>query len=363
MKISGEFLIFLLLLITNSRVFFVESRKDSIVLLSPLAVILSVFQIFSWGFDVFTGTALILSILVLFSNFHALYRYFEHLYVDHYSPLMYIWAISTCLVCIFCLGFLIYFAPSTPLTQRRINNVTTNVIMERERYTGSFRSGFEKAGNLQKTNIQFSYFKPEKTNEKLPLIIFFPDKRAETYHYIPYLLELAEMGYTIISSDINTKDCLWLHNPLDAKPLRRFGMVLSSLMNSFKFNSQTEFYTYNSSLECKAVFDLLNKKFSDNPEQKYILISDFMADTALADYRKNHQNQILGLILMSDLPDYQTKGFGFVAQTDPFIASLLKVDRDSKGHYTKLCAEETNSRLQKIIKSMDEEKNDAQSAE
>ena len=88
MKVSGEFLIFLLLLITNSRVFFVESRKDSVVLLAPLAVLLSVFQIFSWGLDIFTGTALILSILVLFSNFHALYRYFERLYVDHYSPLM-----------------------------------------------------------------------------------------------------------------------------------------------------------------------------------------------------------------------------------------------------------------------------------
>lgn len=362
MKVSGEFLIFLLLLITNSRVFFVESRKDSIVLLSPLAVILSVFQIFSWGFDVFTGTALILSILVLFSNFHALYRYFERLYVDHYSPLMYIWAISTCLVCIFCLVFLIYFAPSTPLTQRRVNKAT-NVLMKKERYNGSFRSGFEKAGSLQKTNIQFSIFSPEIANEKLPLIVFFPDKRAETYHYIPYLLQLAEEGFTIISSDINTKDCLWLHNPLDARPLRRFGMILASLMNSFKFDSQTEFYTYNSSLECKAVFDLLNKKFSDNPEQKYILISDFMADTAVSDYAKAHQKQIAGIIFMKELSDYQTKGYGFVAQTDPFTASLLNIKRDKSGHYTKLCARETLSELQKIVKSMDEEKDDTQSAE
>ena len=362
MKISGEFLIFLLLLITNSRVFFVESRKDSIVLLSPLAVLLAVFQIFSWGFDVFTGTALILSILVLFSNFHALYRYFERLYVDHYSPLMYIWAISTCLVCLFCLAFLIYFAPSTPLTQRRVNKTTTNVIMERERFNGSFRSGFEKASSLQKTNIQFNIFAPETKND-LPLIVFFPDKRAETYHYIPYLLQLAEEGYTIISSDINTKDCLWLHNPLDARPLRRFGMLLASQMDPFKFDSQTEFYTYNSSLECKAVFDLLKKKYADNPEQKYILMSDFMADTAVSDYAKEHQNQIAGIIYMNQLPDYQTKGYGFVAQTDPFVASLLNIKRDKTGHYTKLCAQESLSKLQEIVKAMKEEKDDAQSAE
>ncbi|MBQ7753590.1 MAG: hypothetical protein IJR80_08055 [Treponema sp.] len=362
MKVSGEFLIFLLLLITNSRVFFVESRKDSVVLLAPLAVLLSVFQIFSWGFDIFTGTALILSILVLFSNFHALYRYFERLYVDHYSPLMYIWAISTCLVCIFCLGFLIYFAPSTPLTQRRVNNSTTNVTMSRERYTGSFRSGFEKAGSLQKTNIQLSFFTPEIKNENLPVIVFFPDKRAETYHYIPYLLKLAEKGFTIISADINTKDCLWLHNPCDTRVLRRFGMVISSLLNPFKFQSQTEFYTYNSSLECKALFDILDKNFADNPDQKYIIMSDFMADTAVSDFRKTHPDQIAGILYMNQLKEYQSKGYGFIAQTDPLLATILKIERDRTGEATSAAANEALSILNTMTEKV-EEADDSKSAE
>jgi hypothetical protein len=368
MKISGEFLIFLLLLITNSRVFFVESRKDSIVLLSPLAVILSVFQILSWNFDVFTGTALILSILVLFSNFHALYRYFERLYVDHYSPLMYIWAISTCLVCLFCLIFLIYFAPSTPLTKRRVKKSSTNVVVTQERYTGSFRSGFDRATSLQKTNILLNIFTPvpeaaQNPENDLPVIVFFPDKRAETYHYVPYLLKLSEQGYKIISADVNSKDCLWLHNFFDARPFRRFGMVIASQIDKFKFESQTEFYTYNFSLECNAVFNILNQKFADKPDQKYILISDFMANTALNDYKKSHPQQIAGIIFMDELSDYQTKGYGFIAQTDPLLASVLNIERDKTGHFTNLCAEETLARLQTIVNTINEVKDDAHPAE
>lgn len=357
MKVSGEFLIFLLLLITNSRVFFVESRKDAIVLLSPLAFFLSVFQILSWGFDPFTGTAFFLSILVLFSNFHALYRYFERLYVDHYTPLMYIWAISTTIASVLCLGILIYFLPSTPLTRRKVNESAPDVTLLQERYNGSFRSGFVPAALTQKTNILLYTFEPSselkerKQSDKLPVILFFPDKRAETYHYVPYILKLAENGYTVISSDINVKDSRWLHNPLDSRPFRRFGMIIASLSNPFKFNSQTEFYTYNSSLECNALFDILDQKYGDKPEQKYILASDFMANTAISDFQKSHQNKIAGLFYMDELSatgDYQTPGYGFVAYTDPLLATILKVERDKTGYSPNLCAKKTVETISKM---------------
>lgn len=357
MKTSGEFLIFLLLLITNARVFFVESRKDAVVVLSPLAFFLSVFQIFSWGFDIFTGLAFLLSILVLFSNFHAIYRYFERLYVDHYSPLMYVWAIFTTLLCILSIIFLIVFMPSVPFTRGKASQSFGNLNFYSERYSGNFRSGFEKAGIFQKTSMRLNFF---ESNSEKPVMVFFPDKRAESYHYIPYLIEIANKGYSLVSSDFNANDALWLHNFCDARILRRFGMVISSLSDENKFNSQKEFYTYNSLLECNAVFQVLKKKYGEN--QKYIIVSDFMADVAVSDFKKSHENEIAGIIYLDQLAEYKTPGYGFVAQTDPLLITILGKSRDKDGSESRLAALKTVSLMDEIADSM-KKKSDSEGLE
>ena len=76
MKFYGELLIIVILLLANGRILFLKNaKKDSLVILSPLGVLLSIIQIFNWGLDAVTFLTLFLSILVLLSNFHALFRY------------------------------------------------------------------------------------------------------------------------------------------------------------------------------------------------------------------------------------------------------------------------------------------------
>ena len=96
MKFYGELLVIILLLFANGRIIFLKNaKKDALVMLSPLAFILSIIQMLNWGLDVVIGLTLVLSVLVLLSNFHALFRYSERLYIDHYSILMKIWASIT----------------------------------------------------------------------------------------------------------------------------------------------------------------------------------------------------------------------------------------------------------------------------
>ena len=78
MKFYGELLVIILLLVANGRILFIKNaKKDSLVMLSPLGFILSIIQIFNWGLDIVTGLTFVLSVLVLLSNFHALFRYSE----------------------------------------------------------------------------------------------------------------------------------------------------------------------------------------------------------------------------------------------------------------------------------------------
>ena len=61
MKFYGEILIFSMLLLTNGRILFLKrAKKDAIVMLAPLALLLSILQIIAWGVDFFTICALII---------------------------------------------------------------------------------------------------------------------------------------------------------------------------------------------------------------------------------------------------------------------------------------------------------------
>ena len=141
MKFYGELLVFALLLITNLRVFFVHHvRRDPLVVLAPFTFVISVLQILAWGIDLFTVLGVFIALLVLLSNFHAIFRYSERLYIDHYSPLMKVWAILTITVSAAALAAAVYFAPVE-------QNIRKFGISEKQYlYKGSFRSGFEEAG-------------------------------------------------------------------------------------------------------------------------------------------------------------------------------------------------------------------------
>ena len=109
MKFHGELLIFAMLMVTNLRVFFVRHvRRDPLVVLAPFTFILSILQIVAWGIDIVSAFAFILALLVLFSNFHAIFRYMESLYVDHYSALMKVWAVCTVSLSILAIAVLIF---------------------------------------------------------------------------------------------------------------------------------------------------------------------------------------------------------------------------------------------------------------
>ena len=226
MKFYGEVLVIILLLVTNGRIVFIKNvKKDSLVMLSPLAFILSIIQLLNWGFDVVTGLTLVLSVLVLLSNFHALFRYSERLYIDHYSILMKVWASITIILAFALLAGTIYFKPV------EYNNKKLGITETVLRYEGSFRSGFEEASNLKAANLFLTEFKPEGNENRRvkEVVLFIPDKRGDTYYYKPYLQHLAREGFTVLSGDFFCSDCKWRHSIGDLKIVRRTAMVIDYL--------------------------------------------------------------------------------------------------------------------------------------
>ena len=343
MKFYGELLVFVLLFITNLRVFFVHHvRRDPLVVLAPFTFIVAIFQILAWGIDAFTTLGLLIALFVLLSNFHAIFRYIERLYVDHYSALMKVWAVFTIAVSAVALAATVYFAPVES------NARTLKISKTQTYYKGSFRSGFEKAGPFDSKSLTLWDFGPatstadnnsNSSDAQNIIILFTPDKRGDTINYLPYLEQLALNGVQIFSADFYADDGRWLHSFADKKILRRLVMVIQSSLNRQKFEAQREYYSYNVSQEYEVLIPLLRERYG--ADKKILLITDFMADIAADDFAKKNPDLVAGVLKLSDIEEYKTSGYGCIEQTDPLLAMAQGLKRDKTLKTPKLLAEKT----------------------
>ncbi len=339
MKFYGELLVFVLLFITNLRVFFVHHvRRDPLVVLAPFTFIVAIFQILAWGIDAFTTLGLLIALFVLLSNFHAIFRYMERLYVDHYSALMKVWAVFTIMISAVALAATIYFAPVE--SSKRTLKISANPTY----YKGSFRSGFEEARPFDSNALTLWEYGPEKNENGTPvsqnvIVLLTPDKRGDTVNYVPYLEQLALSGVQIFSADFYADDGRWLHSIGDKKVLRRLVMVIQSMLNRQTFEAQREYYSYNVSQEYEVLIPLLRSRFG--ADKKVLLITDFMADIAADDYAKKNPDVIAGVLKLTNIEEYKTSGYGCIEQTDPLLAMAQGLRRDKSLATPKLLAAKT----------------------
>lgn len=344
MKFYGELLVCVLLLLTNLRVFFVNHvRRDPLVSLAPFTFLVAILQVISWGVDLFTAFLVILAFLVLLSNFHAIFRYWERLYVDHYSPLMKVWASCTSIISIFSIVVVIIFAPV------ELKNEKLGIAENKTKYKGNFRSGFEEVKSFTTNNVIFYEFEPTSIEDVyIPskgTILFIPDKRGETVNYKPYLQLLAKEGYTVCAADFYTDDCKWLHSFADSRILRRIAMVYKSVTNNQWFMSQREFYNYNIAQELPVLDKMMTEQFGN--WCTYYLVSDVMADIAIEDFAKKNPDRVLGTLCLDSIADYNTPGYGCIEQTDPLLARFLGFKRDKNLYIPNLLVIKTQSHLGK----------------
>lgn len=332
MQIYSELLITAILFLCNIRTFFVkESKPDSLAILAPLSLLLSAVNLFAFGLSLLNIYLVLLSVVVLLSNFHALLRYSARLYVDHYSPLMIFWSVVTSLLCIPAFYCAIVFHP-VEKTSAAFEVEETLLV-----YNGTFANGFTPAPNFKKGDVFLTKYMPAKdiTGEKetlipvieSPVILFVPDKRADTEHYKPYLQLLAQKGYRVYSADFFTSDGRWLRNIFDSKISRRFAMVFDSLSRNHLFNAQLEYYSFCSKREVNALLTLIDEDLGST-DTKYFLVTDWMGKIAAQDLINEKRDRFTGKLNLEDIDEYTTKGYGLISLTDPLLAKYMNISED-----------------------------------
>ena len=331
MKLYGEILILVLMILSNGRVLTIrKAHLDPLVMLAPLSFFLAILSLFAFTVDSFLILIFLLSVFVLLSNFHALIRYGSHLVIDRYSLLMKIWAWFTTLISICLLALILYFRPVN------VSERTHNVSVTKENYSGNFTGGFFLSEKLTPSTAFLTEFKKSDSEKKdNRIFILLPDKRGDTENYFPFLVYLAKEDFTAVSFDFYTKDLKLLHTFEDSRIFRKLGMNFRSFLNNQKFKSQREFYTFNYSRELDAITKICLNKYGQ--DTTFFIITDEMGITAAQDYAAENPALISGLFNLSTVDEYKTPGYGFIQQTNPLLAKLLGFNRDKENLAISAC--------------------------
>ena len=350
MRVIGELLIFFLLFLTNSRVLNVrQEKRDAMVILAPLSLFLVLLHILAWGLDIYNLYGLVLSVIVLLSNFHALFRYSENLYIDHYSFLMIFWTIVTSILSVGAIVVLIVFYPISYSNKKLNINETTTY------YEGSIRSGFTEKTVFGRTNLILHEFTPvvaaDTSSQEDLIIVYVADKRSETEYSKNYLQLLASKGYTVCSAGIYTDDIKWLGIKAEARFYRRMSMIIRSLFYSKIFALDHTKYTYNTTNELEALIPLLQEYYSQKEQYsdslKFFIISDELGSDATEFFAKKNPELVTGYLLLNSISEYKTEGYGFITQTEPLLARILGNTRDTKGKIINKIVADTEYEIQK----------------
>ncbi len=315
-SVLGELLILCLLIINCSRIFFLKYGKvDSLTLLAPVCLVVSVLQILAWNADIFSITLLAISVFATIINFRAMLRFCSGLYVDHYSPAFKIAAILVLLVAIAETVLLLHFLPS------KITPSNYGVKKEIFRITGSFNSGFEKTQDLRLSNgVVHKYTGEDQSMRKPEPIIIISDKRADSESYVPYMVLLSQKGYDVYCADFYSKDLKWIHNAADLRYFRRIAMLFEYRKNPVQFRAKKEFFSYNSKKEIEEIVKFVKLQ---NPDSMPFIVTDWMGEIALDDFVKQNGKNLSGTMKLCEFKEYSTAGFGFINITDPLAAFIL----------------------------------------
>ena len=88
-----------------------RTKVDSIVMAAPFALVFSIFYLFAYGVNLFSLCIFVLVVIVFLTNYRALQRFAEGLYVDYYHAYFSVASFVEALITVAMAVFLIIYAP------------------------------------------------------------------------------------------------------------------------------------------------------------------------------------------------------------------------------------------------------------
>ncbi len=352
----AQILVLIIIFFCSVRVLFLRhSRVDCLAAFAPAALILSILIFFCFDFSLQTLCLFLLSVLVFFTNFRAILRLHAQLIVDSYSVGFVMFSIINLILSLALAAILIMFRPvkynakdfGITKTQHTLTGSASNLRIRESYFTGESFSG------------DLFIYKPVLNDEitanlysENPVIIFTPGIRATVQNYEPYLMLLAQKGYTVLAADFYTADTRLLSKNtenlakkrlLESKFFRRFAALASEMKEPEKFEKivleEQEMATRKYSSLTRIALEL----FGDETKVFYIVDGvDFDSIYAVVEeFNTEPYSNAKGFFSMNRVDEYKSGGYGFIEQTDILLAHDKGLERENKFFIARYVANKT----------------------
>lgn len=313
-----ELMILAMVLIVNIRVFFVSrGKKDLLVILSPLALLVNLLMFFAWGIELFSSILFVFCVLVLLENLRSLWRLANGLLIDFYSPWLWVASVINILL-ILAIGFcVIVFRPATYYDKLQVQKDVTFL-------AGSEITGLRVREKFEVPSVVVSRIYPsDKNKEDLPIVIYVTDPRTTCRRAETWASKIADYGYEVIVADYNVN-------------------VFSSLINRWKGVKKPEEFTVKNSklsykrlMEYKAVIKMLEETETQN--RPVFLLGDGLKENELS-LCMQQSTLVQGFVYINGkdslgdfhiLTDWE-EGFGPVKEHAPWMDFILHPGKELK---------------------------------
>lgn len=367
-KVISELFVVMLLAVLCLRVLFIKRVKvDSLTILAPFALFVSVLLFFCWGVRLPEVLLLVVSFIAFVFNLRAMLRLANGLFVDRYSVPFTIFSLLWTAIVV-ALGVAIFM-----LREVQISPANFGVTKEVYEYYGSLETGYtprpdttDKLFTKPQDACVNIYYKSTSTIAQdlarfTPVLLFCGDKRASLFDYEPFLIKLASKGYIVVAAQYET---------LSQRLLQRYQYI----KRYFKQKNFTEVVknevAESCCLEYLYLIEIARGILQESHFARFYLVGDELNTIGMEQAQQSYNMQaqaslestsseeetqeekienptLLGTIDISQFDSY-IKGFGCIEQTDPWLCLLLKQKRDP----TLYTAEHTAYCTQKFIQGI-----------
>ena len=353
----AQILVVSLLIISNSRAFFLKKVKsDNLSVIPLISIIISILNILAFGINPLEILTFLLSFFVCLWNVRAFIRFTSGLVIDHFGPwFKFISSINL----IFSLTLLVFVIIFMPIND---NKKKFNVNLTIQNYKGDFKNGFEKTDfpfdkksltiyeisknpekskNLQNDKTQaensletenpetLAEISSETQNQNAQkIILFIPPKCANFNTYKNFLYKLAYDNYKVYCAEFNYSDYVYFNKFFDLKFLKTDFFIYEKLLDEKKYKNHIKAKSGLLRQEMRAFIKTLDL----NDEQITFLVTEDDFTNSLPVIQNEFPQKIDGIFdLNVDDSLYATGGWGPIENTNPVLAFFLKVKKENSG--------------------------------
>lgn len=395
----AQILVLFLLYISALRIFFLRApRIDAAAVVSPLAFMVSVISFFIWGFSIPNLALLVLSLLFFLTNARAIMRLSAQLYVDHYSIPFIIATLVELAALVAVTLFIVRYRP--------VRCVPSDFSVEKEvrAVSGNFANGFvfddEVSEKVRgKISGYVTVYRPTEriewissddsilnkpadgavavensvktedfSSDKAPVALFVGTPFAPVAQYEPYFVMLAQKGLTVLAADFFPSDMTLFPDRRNSRLFRRSELLRMRFEEEENFEKlRKEIVGFSiKGYEALSRIAIVNFRKEDGSQRKIYYLTDGLDTESVFSFSDKFKSNVVGTMQMESVEEYKTSRFGFVEQTDVFLASKLGLKRDGEFFIPRYMAFKTVQRIGNVLKSekkVEDENGAAQEAE